>query len=83
MGLFLLRFKRNVYLSALIFQNLPCPEKTLVACLLVEFLTQKGAIARIKKANAILKCPVNKPFRIEYTYHDTNQKDKAKEPKLR
>ena len=37
----------------------------------------------IKKANAILKRPINKLFTTEYTYHDTNQKDKAKEQKLR
>ena len=41
-------------------------------------LKQKGAIARIKKANAILKGPVNKLFPTECTYHDTNQTDKAK-----
>ena len=50
---------------------------------LVEVLKQKGAIVRIKKVNAILKRPVNKPFPTEYTYHDTNQTDKAKEQKLR
>ena len=50
---------------------------------LVEVLTQKEAVGRIKKANVILKYPVNKLFRIEYTYHDTNQTDKAKEQKLR
>ena len=38
---------------------------------------------RIKKANAILKRPVNKLFSTEYTYHDTNQTDKAREQKLR
>ena len=43
----------------------------------------KGAIARIKKTNAILKRPVNKLFAIEYAYYDTNQTDKAKEQKLR
>ena len=43
----------------------------------------KGAIARIKKTNAILKRPVNKLFAIEYVYYDTNQTDKAKEQKLR
>ena len=37
----------------------------------------------IKKSNAILKRPVNKLFPIEYTYHDTNQTDKAREQKLR
>ena len=50
---------------------------------LVEFLTQEGVTVRIKKANAILKCPVNKLFRIKYTCYDTNQTDKAKEQKLR
>ena len=34
---------------------------------------RKGAIVRIKKANAILKRPVNKLFLTEYTYHETNQ----------
>ena len=43
----------------------------------------KGAIVRIKKINAILKRPANKLFRIDYTYHDTNQTDKAREQKLR
>ena len=38
---------------------------------------------RIKKANAILKRPVNKLFLTEYTYHETNQTDKAREQKLR
>ena len=33
---------------------------------------KKGAIVRIKKANAILKRPVNKRFTTEYTNHDTN-----------
>ena len=37
----------------------------------------------IKKSNAILKRPVNKLFPIEYTYHDTNQTDKARKQKLR
>ena len=38
---------------------------------------------RIKKANAIFKRPINKLFPTEYTYHDTNQTDKAREQKLR
>ena len=38
---------------------------------------------RIKKANAILKRPVNKLFPTEYTYHGTNQTDEAREQKLR
>ena len=46
-------------------------------------LKQKGAIVRIKKTNAILKRPVNELFPIEYTFHDTNQTDKASEQKLR
>ena len=33
--------------------------------------------------NAILKCLVNKLFRTEYTYHDTNQTDKAREQELK
>ena len=33
---------------------------------------KKGAIVRIKKANVILKRPVNKRFTTEYTNHDTN-----------
>ena len=51
--------------------------------ILVEVLTQKGAIVRIKKANTILKCLVNILFGIKYTYHDTNQTDKAREQKIR
>ena len=38
---------------------------------------------RIKETNPILKCPINKVFPIEYTYHDTNQTGKAREHKLR
>ena len=49
---------------------------------LVEILKQKGAIVRIKKAYAILKHPVNKLFPVEYTYHDTHQRDKAGEQNL-
>ena len=49
---------------------------------LVEILKQKGGIVRIKKAHAILKRPVNKFFPNEYTYHDTNKTDKAREQKL-
>ena len=30
---------------------------------------------RIKKANAVFKCPVDKLNRTEYIYHDTNQTD--------
>ena len=39
----------------------------------------KGAIVIIAKTNVILKCPVNKLFPIEYTYHETNQTDKTRE----
>ena len=46
-------------------------------------MKQKGVIVRIKEANAILKRPVNKLFLVEYRYHDTNQRDKAREQKLR
>ena len=42
---------------------------------LVEILKQKGAIVTIKKANTILKRPINKLFPTEHTYHDTNQTD--------
>ena len=38
---------------------------------------------RIKKVNAILKHQLNKLFPTEYTYHDTNRTDKAREQKLR
>ena len=48
-----------------------------------EILKQKGTVVRIKEANAVLKRPVNKLFLVEYTYHDTNQTDKAREQKLR
>ena len=43
----------------------------------------KNFLGALKKTNAILKPPINKLFRIEYTYHDTNQTDKAREQKLR
>ena len=43
----------------------------------------KGAMVRIKRTNAILKCPVNKLSPIEYTYHDTNKTDKARKQNLR
>ena len=38
---------------------------------------------RTKKANAILKRPVNKLFPTEYIYHYNNQIDKPRERKLR
>ena len=44
----------------------------------VEILTQKGAIVRIKKANAILKHSVNKLFQIEHTYHDKAREQRFK-----
>ena len=50
---------------------------------LVEIRKQKGAIVRIKKANPILKRPVNKLFPTEYTYHNTNQTENTREQKLR
>ena len=50
---------------------------------LAEILKQKEAIVRIEKANTILKILVNKLFLTEYTYHDINQTDKAREQKLR
>ena len=37
----------------------------------------RGAIVRIAKINTILKCPVNKLFAVENTYHDIIQTDKA------
>ena len=56
---------------------------TVTGVLLIRGSDTKGAIVRIENANAILKCPVNKLFRIEDTYHDTNQTDKAREQKFR
>ena len=38
---------------------------------------------RIAKTNTILKRPVNKLFTVKNMYYDTNQKDKAREQKLR
>ena len=43
----------------------------------------RGTIVRIVKTDTILKCPLNKLFTVENTYHDTNQTDKAKEQKLK
>ena len=43
----------------------------------------KGAIVRIAKTNAILKCRVNKLFTVENSYHDTDQTNKTREQKLR
>ena len=40
-------------------------------------------MVRIKKANAVLKRPANRLSPTEYTYHDTNQRDKKREQKLR
>ena len=42
----------------------------------------RGAIVRIAKTNTILKCPINKLFTVENTYHDTNQRHKTREQKL-
>ena len=42
----------------------------------------RGAIVRIAKNNTILKRPVNKLFAVEYTYHDTNQADKARHKEI-
>ena len=42
----------------------------------------KRVIVRIAKTSAILNCPVNKLFPVKFTYHDTNQADKAREQKL-
>ena len=38
---------------------------------------------RTKKTNAILRRAINKLLLNEYTYHDTNQTNKAREQKLR
>ena len=43
----------------------------------------RGGIVRIAKTNTILKRPVNKLFTVKNIYHDTNQKDQAREQKLR
>ena len=49
----------------------------------LEILKQRGVIAvRVKKANAILKRPVNKPFSTEHIYHNTNQIDKVRKHNL-
>ena len=43
----------------------------------------RGAIVRIGKTNIILKCPANKFFAVENTYHDIKKKtDKAREQKF-
>ena len=42
----------------------------------------RGAIVRIVKTNTILKCPANKLFAVENTYHDTKKADKAREQKF-
>ena len=43
----------------------------------------RAAIVIIATTNTILKPSVNKLFTVENTYHDTNQKDKARKQKLR
>ena len=42
----------------------------------------RGAIVRIAKTNTILKCPVNKLFKVENTYNDTNQIDEPGDQKF-
>ena len=42
----------------------------------------RGAIVRILKSNTILKCPGNKLFAVENTYHDTEKTDKSREQKF-
>ena len=42
----------------------------------------RGAIVRILKTNTILKCPANKLFAVENTYHDTNKRYKVREQKF-
>ena len=41
--------------------------------------SQKRVLVRVAKTNTILKRPVNKLFRVENTYHDLYQTDKARE----
>ena len=41
----------------------------------------RGVILRIVKTNTIVRRPVNKLFRTENIYQDTNQTDKAREQK--
>ena len=41
--------------------------------------SQKRVLVRVAKTNTILKRPVNKLFRLENTYHDLYQTDKARE----
>ena len=50
---------------------------------LVEILKHRGAIVTIKKANVILKRPINKLFPTEYTYRDSYQTDQAREQSFR
>ena len=50
---------------------------------LLDILIVKGAIVRIKKANAILKRSLNNLFRIEHIYYDNKQTEKTREQKLR
>ena len=42
----------------------------------------RRAIVRIINTNTILKCPANKLFTVENTYHDTNKTDKAREQRF-
>ena len=43
----------------------------------------RASIVRIARVNKTLKRPVNKLFTVEYTYHDTDQTNKARELKFR
>ena len=54
----------------------------IVTMLLSSRDSEIGGIIRIAKTNAILKRPVNKLFPVENTYHNTNQRDKARGQKL-
>ena len=54
----------------------------IVTMLLSSRDSEIGGIIRIAKTNAILKRPVNKLFPVENTYHNNNQRDKARGQKL-
>ena len=60
------KMPRRVWMIAIVTRVLPSRDYEI-----------RGAIVRIAKTNAILKCSVNKLFAVENTYHDTNQVDKA------
>ena len=63
---------RHFWKNAIVMQVLPSKDSEI-----------RGAVVRIAKTNAILKCPVKKLFAVENTYHDTNQTDEARERKFR